>query len=276
MADYSAVETAIVGQIVAALYPNGTGSASIIGPTCSVERGWPTEADLRSATGSGTQLIRVFAIPGMSKDAERYPRIWQTLSQATPTLTITQSGQTFTLGGTVTAAEIVVLKTTAAAYTYVVQVGDTLSMIAAALAAEITGASSSGASVTVPSGGLEYVGGVFSPGTAELEVGRQVQMFSVTVWATTPAYRDAIGAALTAAFAQTYRLTLSDGTIATRVGSSLQIGGPQDLPSRAQEWRRDYRIAWDYGLTVIDTFAPAAAIEDSIAPANGVAVNIVT
>ena len=104
---------------------------------------------------------------------------------------------------------------------------------------------------------------IVSPVSAWQEVGRQKQVFSVSVWATTPALRDGIFSALMPALAATYRLTLPDGSIATRF--DMMSGGPNDIPSRADLWARDLRMSWEY--PIIQTLnAPPMAVGVLVLP----------
>jgi hypothetical protein len=266
MADETDLEAAIVGLIVAAVYPNGTTQPSVVGQTISVERGWPTEADIRNATAAGTQLIRVYAVAGMSRDAERYQRLWQSARPATPSLTATLEENIVTLSGTVTAGLIASVQSRGLAYNHLCAAGDTLTSIAAAFAGVIPGASSAGAVLTLPTTGPLPFARVLAGATATMEVGRQQQVFAISSWATTPVLRDQIFQSLGPTLALNYRITLPDGSIATRIGRSFQTGGPNDVPSRANVWQRDLRLTWDFPLIVSMDAPPAAAISTSIVP----------
>jgi hypothetical protein len=265
MADSADVEAAIVGVIVSALYPNGTTAASIVSAKISVDRGWPTEADVRTAVGAGTQLIRVHAVSGMSRDAERYLSVWQCGASQTTTLTATLAGHIVTIGGTVTAGEIIAVLSGGIAYTHLALATDTLTTIAASLAASVPGASATGAVLTLPATGALQAVDAVSGSTASLEVGRQKQVFSISVWATTPALRDSIFSALMPGVAANFRLTMPDGSVATRMG--MQTGGPNDIPSRANVWARDLRVTWDYPIVQSMASPPMAAGVLVIAPA---------
>lgn len=266
MADASDIETALVSLIVGALYPIGIGSPSVVGQTCSVERGWPTEADIRNATAAETQLIRVHALEGMGSDSERYFRMAETTAGHAPTLTVSLAEPVITFAGSVTSGLIVAVLALGNAYSYTTLSGDTLGSVAIAVAALIPSAVASGARVTLPNHGPLPQASVRSAGTSTLEVGRERQVFNISVWATTPALRDTIIKAINPAFAETYRLTLPDGSIATRVLKSIQFSGPNDMPSRAQVWRRDVRLTWDYPIIQSQSAAPAAIGVTTVTP----------
>ena len=272
MADSSDVESAIVGVIVSALYPSGTGQPSIVGPIINVARGWPTEADIRNAVGAGTQIIRVYAINGMSRNDMRYFTTWQYAAPAATTLVATLTGSQITFSGTVTAGEIVGVLSAGVGYTYVVQANDTLTTIATGVAAAVPGASSTGAVVTLPATGGNPGSDVATGASAWQEVGRQKQFFTIAGWATTPALRDAIFSALMAAIATSYRLTMPDGTTATQF--DLQTSGPNDVPSRADEWARTLRVGWDFAIANTVNAPPmAVGVLVAHAPVTDVAIN---
>lgn len=266
MADSSDVEAAIVGLIVGALYPNGTSRPGAIASICSVERGWPTEADIRQATTSGKQIIRVHAVSGMGADAERYLRIETGKAGLAPTLQVSLADPVATFSGASTAGLVVAVVSGGHAYSYTTVEADTPTSVAAAVAALITGATASGADVTLPdSGGIPIVG-VFASGVGTIEIGRERQMFNISVWATSPDLRDAIMRTVNPALALTYRMTMPDGTTAIRIGKAIQFSGPDDMPSRAQVWRRDVRLAWEYPITLTQTLPPVAITTTTVTP----------
>ncbi len=257
MADQSAVEQAIVNQVSLVCYPNGTTQPSIIGNLINVARGWPTEAGVAAAVAAGNVLIAVHALKGYAKDTTRYALDWHT-TQLPPTLTATLSGLEITFGGSVTAGNTVGVLSGGEAYTFVATASDTLSTIASALASDIPGASASGAVLTLPSGGALPAVIVVNGGTASLEVGRMQQGFAVSVWAPSPGVRDSLMSLIWPAMKYTYRLTLSDGTVATLMQGPGS--GPDDVPSREQMFRRDLHLIYDYPIVYSQAAQAAAAI----------------
>jgi hypothetical protein len=256
MADSSDIETALVALIVSAVYPNGTSQPSVVNAKTSVDRGWPTEADVRNAVAAATQLIRVHAISGMSKDTERYFRVWQTEPPPATSLIATLVGTLITFSGTPAAGQIVGVLSNGIGFTYVVQPGDTLQTVASGVAAQVPGSVARGPTVTlVPTGPLPATDAV-TGSVAYLEVGRQCQVFSTSVWATTPVLRDQIFSSIMPALAANYRLTLPDNSVATRMG--IQSSGPNDIPSRANVWARDLRQTWDFPIIQSANASPMA------------------
>ena len=277
MADSSDVEQALVNLIGAALYPNGTSQPSIVGTLCTVQRGWPTEADVREAQAAKSVLIRVHAVRGMSREVTRYPREWINKPATTPTLTASVAGNVITFGGTAAAGQYAGVYAGGTPYTYVVLTPDTPSTVAAAFAALIPGSSVSGSALTVPAGAPLPQAVIAMSGTSQMSVTRQEQVFRTVVWAPTPALRDAVYQAMMPAVALTYRLTMPDTSVATQ--SALRTTGPDDVPSKAGEWRRDLDATYCYAAVVSQTQPPmlfgdlvlnggtVVSTEQSLAPA---------
>jgi hypothetical protein len=63
MADMSDAAAALVLEIAAVVYPNGTGAASITGDAIRVYPGWPDAASLPASLASGTVHVSVYPLP---------------------------------------------------------------------------------------------------------------------------------------------------------------------------------------------------------------------
>ncbi|HQT62547.1 hypothetical protein [Acidiphilium sp.] len=262
MADASQIEQAIVEALSAAIFPTGTyAPASTVFPLMLV-RGWPTEASLADAKKAGGGLIAVHQKTGFARSATRYARDWHTLTQAAATITATLTANVVTLGGTVTAGDIVAVLSGGAAYTHVAAAGDTLATIAAALAAQIAGASASGAVLTLPATGPLPAVGVFSSGVAAMEVARQQAGFSVHCFAPSPANRDTLFGVIFPTAATIDPVTLPDGTVARQL--TQQESGPDDMPMRIGMWKREIMLVFDYPVMFTAAQAAAAAILQSV------------
>ncbi len=266
MADQADVETALVAFISTTLYPSGTSSPSVVNALCSVSRGWPTEAGVADAVSQNGVLIAVHQRAGYSRDATRYQRISQD-TQTAPTLTATMAGFVVTFGGTVTAGNTVGVLSAGIAYIHVAAGTETLSSIASALAAVIPGAAAAGAVLTLPSPNALPAVVVVNGGTSSVEVGRQQSGFSIEVWASSPAQRDAVMNYLRPALEYSFRMTLADGTIATLM--SFQETGPDDLPSREKMFHRSLMAVFDYPIVYTSTAQAVAAFLTNVTPKNG-------
>jgi len=246
MADVADVEQAIASMLAGALYPNGTSQPSIVGATVTLQRGWPNEAQVQKAVGVQSVLISVHGNKGMARDSTRYFRDW--IGQAgTPTITATVSGFTVIFGGTVSAGHAIAVQSAGVWFKYLVVGNDTATTIAAAFAAQIPGASSSGPILTLPAGGRTPQARVVLGGNVSANVSRQTMVFQICCWAPTPALRDAVFSQLPPIVAYLgSRLPLPDGTFATWMGQ--RETGPDDLPGRAEEWRRDVMASYEFGV----------------------------
>jgi hypothetical protein len=246
MADSANVESAIGKMLGAAFYPFGTSQPSIIGSTIAMERGWPTESQVQNAVATKAALISIHADKGMARDTTRYFRDFHGCA-GVATITATLSGLTITFAGTIAVGHAIAVQCAGVWFPYLVQAGDTATTIAAAFAALIPNATASGAVLTLPSGGAAPQVRVVMGGTASAEVSRQRAVFRISCWAPTPELRDQVFAQLPGivAFAGS-RLTLPDGSIATWMGQSET--GPDDIPARANEWRRDVLATYEFGV----------------------------
>jgi hypothetical protein len=287
VSDTSQVEAAVVSLLGTILYPNGPAAPSVIGYHVNIERGWPTEADIRFAGQKQQVLVRVYGVSGLSRDVTRYPRDWMDYPNPTLTLTatlgvnlgtlvegsspypplITGGGQPISLGGGSANFNIVfggvpalgqyvgVILDRGAYAAHPVTATDALEDIAAGIASQIAGAAASGPSVSLPTGLiLTPVVNLASSGPSAMEVGRDSQMFTVASWSPSPQLRDALMQTIYPYLAYTYRLTLPNGGQATLM--NISSTGPEDVTSRAGEWRRDLRLDYNYPLTISQIVPP--------------------
>lgn len=251
MADISDVSATLVALIAAAIYPSGTGQPSVTGQPTVIYAGWPTssqlDADLAGFSNGKGGRLHVTVFPTNTEKREpAYSMDWQQLTLTSPTLTATISGQTVTLAGTISTPQNVALLVNGAGYVYAVQAADTLATIAAALAAQVPGASSSGAVITVPNGAKLTAARTGAGGTVQRELRRQMRVMQITVWADTPANRDATAQAVDIALAAMERFTLADQTQARLL---YQASHQIDSQSKANLYRRDLMYSVEYSTT---------------------------
>jgi len=252
MSDLIDVQNSLVSIVAAAAYPNGTGQASVSGSPIVVYAGWPTASRLDTDLIAGKAHITVYPTL-IETNKTRYSKDWQQQSINTATITAAIVGQTVVIGGAMPSpftAHNVVAMVNGLPYVYAVQAGDTLTTIAAALAALIavgvTGTTSSGAVITMPSTANITAARVGVTGTAIREIRRQERVFQITVWANTPAQRDAIGSALDIALAATEFLTMPDGYGARMIYRNSHV--TDDL-QKAKLYRRDFQYSVEYATT---------------------------
>lgn len=274
MADLNDVGAALVALAAQAIYPNGTGQASAAGVPVKVFQGWPDPQALDADLVAGTCQVSVFPTAS-ERNSSRFPKDWQTLSTNTPTLTAVIAGQTVTIGGTVPGAQNptnVAVLANGQAFAYAVQVSDTLNSIATALAALIAvgipGTTSTGAVITLPAAARLTAARVGIAGTQIRELRRQVRAFQISVWADTPAHRDAVAAVVDVMFAKTNFLTLVDG-FAARL---LYTGSPiNDGLQKERLYRRDLMYTVEYATTETNAATQVTQEQISVTPTNAVA-----
>ena len=252
MADLSDVLNVLVGQVNGIVYPNGTTNPSIVNLPVAVYPGWPDAATLDAsmqALNAGGQVdpaklhVSIYPRPE-EKNTTRYQDRWTPLSYAAPTIAVTQDGQQITFRGTVSIPQnIAIVAAPHAAYAYAVQANDTLTSIATAIAALVPGATSSGATVTLPVSVTVTAARVGGSGQLYREHRRQVRQFQITVWANTDANRNALAAAIDSTFAAVEFITLPDGTAGRLKYYSSPI---DDKRSQVQIYRRDLFYTVEY------------------------------
>jgi hypothetical protein len=249
MADLSDVEQALALLATQALYPSGISLPPAVSALCKLHRGWPLPRELDADMKAGNiVVVSVFAQRNASRNTSRYPREWQQAqTQPAATMTATVSGAHVTIAGTVSAAQIVALIINGAtAYAYRPLATDAAADVATALAALVPSATVSGAVVTVPGSAPRITARVEADAITTRELRRQEQSFTITIWAPTPALRDAAASVVDTLFAGLDRFALADGYSArVRYVST----GEDDSPQRGLLFRRDLRFTVEYPTT---------------------------
>jgi hypothetical protein len=247
MADESDVETALVSLSSAALYPNGTNSPSVPGPDCRIYRGWPNSAALDADLTAGRVNVTVFPVPGHVRTTTRYTQ-FRSGSPTQPTLTVSVSGTSVTLGGSAALGQVVGIRVNGLAghgYAYRTQTGDNPALVAAnlaALARTNTIVQLSGSTLTIPGVG-NLIARVVADASAQQEIRRQEQIFRVTCWCPTPTSRDASAIAIDLALAQSRFITLGDGSMGKLVYAGTTVF---DQSQDARLYRRDLLYQIEY------------------------------
>ncbi|MBB3213433.1 hypothetical protein FHW67_002725 [Herbaspirillum sp. Sphag1AN] len=247
MADISDVLVVLTAQAAAAVYPNGTGQASVAGCDVRLYPGWPNATALDADLLAGKVHVSVYPTQS-ERNVSRYDRRWQPQTRNVPTITLTQTGANVTVGGLIPSpffSQNLAILIGANGYTYPVQAADTLTTIATALSQQIPGASSSGAVITLPAGPTPILR-VGSTGTAIQEIRRQKRLMQVTIWAPTPTLRDSVAQAVDVALSTLTFLTMPDGMGARII---YQDSPMTDSLQKAKLYRRDLRYNVEFATT---------------------------
>lgn len=255
MADLSDVESALVSNITATVYPTGSSNPSILGVQVAIARGWPLAADIDRDLGAGKCIVSVYSQPNVERNTTRYPKDDQVLTAPVHTLTAAVNGNKITIGGTVTVPQnVIVLIGTALVFPYQVQSTDTLDVIATGLATLIAvsfpGTSASGPDITIAGSPGAIQARVASAAMIWTEQRRQERGIQIVCWCPTPALRDTLAAAIDLALAQIDFLTLTDSS-AARIRYERTI--ETDSGEKVQIFRRDLFYTVEYPTTVIST-----------------------
>ena len=249
MADESDVEVALVAAAAAAVYPNGAAAPPPGGTACRIIRGEPNPEALNVDLAAGVVNVTVSLMEKMSRNTTRYSTAWQPAAvQAVPGLAVSMSGNVASFSGTGGAGSIVGVQVMGQGYTYATLAGDTPGSVAAALAQQVPGATASGAALTLPARGGTPLAVVHGYAAAVSELRRQEQGFTVAVLAPTPDARTAIASAIDQALSNTEFLALADGSAGRLRYHSTRV---DDVPSRANLWRRDLLYTVEYGTTAL-------------------------
>lgn len=266
MADIVSISRAIVAQMAAIAYPNGKGETSVTGRPTRIFRGWITQADYTGtdcALNKGVDFITVMDLQGgWRRIDEPLGRPWRQDGNPVPaTVSVTTDGATatITLQDGATPTGIVGLRIRSdgtaipdrAVAAYAVQATDTVATIAAALAEQISGATSRGATVNVPdASSLTGAAGGYAPAVRTAR--RQQQLFQVTVWSATPDARDALGTAIENGMAFIDWLTDANG-------STFQIEARGDWNNDAAQnsgiFMRPFRFVATYDTDMRENMA---------------------
>lgn len=249
MPDISNVEQALTDAVASACYPTGVPAgplpvSSVIGAPVRVRRGWPDANKLDADLVAGIVNVSIFPMPGMSRLTTRYPRQWQVAVPAASSITATVAGNVITFGGNPGLKQLAGIRVLGSPYVVLVAPNEGPDAVAAALASAIPGASVSGRAVTVPMS-FDIEARVVGFGALSKELRRQEQHIRVILWCPTPALRDAAGSAIDAVLAATDFLCLPGP--APTSGRLTYLGTIEDdVPSKANLWRRDLRYSVEY------------------------------
>lgn len=209
MADLSDVLDTLCEGVQTAVYPNGTSQPSVTGGQIIIVPGWPIRNQLDDTMKSGACFVSVFPT-ARERVTTKFPRDWQTVSIAAPTLTATIVDNTITIGGTVTVPQAVMVISNDVGYAHQALITDTLDDIAAALAALIPGASATGSLITIADS-YRLITRITVQAQVAQRLGMQRRDFMITCWCPTPDLRKTLAPYIDIYFRQNFQIALSDG-----------------------------------------------------------------
>lgn len=244
MASLTDVMKQVAAQIAAIAYPNGTGQPSAAGIPVRVYPGWPVPSVLEDDLKAGWAHISVYP-HGKDRKTTRYlGRGWEPLTNPVHTVVMTVAGSVVTLSGTISKQNLLI-NLNGVNYVYAMQLADTLTTAATALASMVPGASSVGPVITI-TGAHSLVARVGGFGTAFKETKRQEQSVQIIIWANSPETRAAVADPIDSALSDGNNIAFTDGSagIITSSGSLMT-----DQLQKADLYRMDLFYTIDYATT---------------------------
>ncbi len=243
-ADITDVTDAIEQIAIAACYPNGTSLPSVSGKPIDIAQGWVESGDLDSGLTAGTTFVTVYSVPSSTS------KLPVPLSGSSDGVIVAPvhgmsavvSDLSFTLSGTPTLGEYATVIVGGRAYSYLAVAGDTVQIVAAALAAQIQGAAVSGSTVSLTSGPSITVR-IGAPATMGRTIDRESQNVILGVWAPNPSDRTVVARVLRVAVAQNLVIVMPDTSEALL-----------DAKGTTQTDKNQLELAWRRDLTVQVTF----------------------
>jgi len=243
-ADIADVLDALEQISIAACYPKGTSSPSVSGKPIDIAQGWVESGDLDAGLPQGTTFVTVYSVPSSTA------KLPVPLSGSSDGVIVAPihgmsavvSDLSFMLSGVPMLGEYATVIVGAHAYSYPAVAGDTVQIVAAALAAQIPGATVSGSTVSLTSGPSITVR-IGAPATMGRTIDRERQNVILGVWAPNPSDRAVVGAALKVGVAQNLTIILPDTSEALLLTQGMN-----------QTDKNQLELAWRRDLTVQVTF----------------------
>lgn len=261
MASLLQVEEKLKELVVSVVYPNGTGSPSIIGEDIAIMNGYPVKSTLDGYMKAKKIAISVSGIEKSDKNTTRYGKRWHQVSVGVATITVDIGDDfIFTINGVASNDQVVVIQTSKEVADHQTVVGETLDNIASALGAQLTGAIVVGNTIYVP-GETQLQGGVSVKGTATKEIKRQQKRFCVTIWSSEINQRDTLGEAIDVYLSDIERFVLPDDFFARIIyNGTIDMDGIQVH----RIYKREIEYLIEYATTLAEEYTTHVVSEVQI------------
>ncbi len=267
MADLSEIMSYIAVKTAEAVYPSGTGAASVAGVDCRIYEGWPNpdqlDRDLAGEMFSGTPAkvvtrpggvvanVSVYPMPGTGIVVRQILNHTKVITPPTYGLSVTATDDTITVSGQPSAGEY--LTVLCDGNIILSQSGSTRAAILSALATEAetfysSGVLLAGDSLTIPvtHGLIVRHGGKAIMGRT---THRQRHPIMVTVWAPTHSIRATLSDAIDNKLKQNLVFSLSDTSQALLVYNRTHL---HDEKQTSSVYRRD--LIYDVEYATVEKF----------------------
>ena len=251
MSDLSEVRNTIAQNLVTPIYPNGTSMPSIAGIPITINAGWPIRTNLDQQLQMGNGMVSVYPMK-QERVVTKFQRKFYPNTYTAPTITLTVTGQTVTVTGTVTIPQATMILANGLGYAYKILITDTRDTIAANTAALIAGATATGNVITLPSSYYSIIARVSSNYPASQELARVDRLFMITIWVPDENSRFLLGNAIDIYMKQNYRIPMPDNFFAQVFYHNTD---DTDMLDKSLIYRRDLNYTIQYATTVTENFA---------------------
>jgi hypothetical protein len=240
--------------------------------TVSVNRPLQRELDQRLEAGEATISVETDHVDLTVTQYQNEGRRHDLLEQQAVTLTAAPAppvgaGSAWTLGGVPAVDNVVGIQSGALGATYTVVAGDTLTSVAAGLAAACVGAgisgSGSGATITTDAGATIRFG---APSTWLIGVSRTARHFDVLIWSPDNYLRDYLASKIEAIFVNGAKLAMPDGSEAVVIAKIGTLDSNEAEKDNLFLARTRWQI--EFTTTRMVTKAPVVAITVDLALAD--------
>lgn len=252
MADLVDVSKTLTAMITPVIYPNGTSQPSIlgVGKDVVIMDGFPLKHVLDTTLKLGNSAVSVFPVTLAERNVTRFPKIWQTVSTALPTIIFTVTGNVISLSGTPAINQVCYIKCNYLSYFYPVTVNDTLETIAFNIAALIPGAFINGdGNIEIPAA-FSLKTDVSVKTISAKETKRQQKVFTISIWTNSYLNRQILGSAIDTYLSDFVRIVLPDGWYAR-----LIYDHTADIDSEQEHnlYKREINYIVEYATTISQT-----------------------
>lgn len=210
MASVLEVQKKLAELIEPIIYPNGTGSPSIINKDIKIIDGYPVKDTLDKWLDAGKAMISISTIEKSDQNTTRYTKRWQSISAPDATVEMVLGDDyVITITGVAADEQVATIKTSSEVASHQISAGESMNDIAAALGVQLTGAVVVDNTIAIPNE-FNIQLGVGVLGKVAKEIKRQNKRFCVTIWTPTYIDRDAIGEAIDVYLSDIERFVLPD------------------------------------------------------------------
>ena len=245
------VEKKLKELVIPIVYPNGTGSPSIVAKDIAIMNGYPVKDSLDKSMAADKIVISISAIEKSDKNTTRYLKRWHRVSipEATVSMAI-DDDYIITITGIAANDLVATIKTTTEIASHQIVNGETMEDIADGLGAQLTGAVVVGNTIYIP-GEFKTQFGISVLGIAAREVKRQQKRFCVTIWSRGVEDRDTLGEAIDVYLSDIERFVLQDDFFARII-----YNGTIDLDTFQDHriYKRELEYLIEYATTLADSF----------------------